>query len=57
MDALACPSIHANPTVEPEALKGREVLSGAMWGWTTETSTHALRLVVAGFSNVIRVPN
>lgn len=38
----------AYPTVEPAVLKGREVLQSAVWGWTTETSTHALRLVVAG---------
>lgn len=38
----------ANPTAKPEAFEGRDVLWGPMWSWTTETSTHALRLVVAG---------
>lgn len=38
----------ANPPTPPAALEGRPVLSGAMWGWTTETSSHALRLVVSG---------
>lgn len=37
-----------NPTSMPEVFKGRQSLYGPMWGWTTETSTHALRLVVAG---------
>lgn len=37
-----------NPTMMPEVFKGRQALYGPMWGWTTETSTHALRLVVAG---------
>lgn len=37
-----------NPVIMPEAFKGRQSLYGPMWGWTTETSTHALRLVVAG---------
>ena len=38
----------AHPLTEPEVLQGRDVLQGAMWGWTTETATHALRLVVGG---------
>lgn len=38
----------ANSTIKPVAFEGRDVLWGPMWGWTTETSTHALRLVVAG---------
>ena len=37
-----------NPPTQPAVLEGRTVLWGAMWGWTTETSSHALRLVVAG---------
>ncbi len=37
-----------NPPSPPAVLEGRTVLWGAMWGWTTETSSHALRLVVAG---------
>ncbi len=37
-----------NASIPPAVLDGRPVLSGAMWGWTTETSSHALRLVVAG---------
>ena len=37
-----------NPPTQPAVLEGRSVLWGAMWGWTTETSSHALRLVVAG---------
>ena len=37
-----------NAAVAPAVLEGRSVLAGAMWGWTTETATHALRLVVAG---------
>ncbi len=38
----------AYPAVEPAVLKGHDVLQAAVWGWTTETSSHALRLVVAG---------
>ena len=38
----------ANPPIQPAVLEGRSVLWGAIWGWTTETSSHALRLVVAG---------
>lgn len=38
----------AYPAEEPAVLKGRDILQAAMWGWTTETSSHALRLVVAG---------
>ena len=37
-----------NAPVPPAVLEGRTVLQGAMWGWTTETASHALRLVVAG---------
>ena len=38
----------AFPTVEPVVFKGWNLLQAAMWGWTTETAAHALRLVVAG---------
>ena len=50
VDELAAPIyLHpANALTSPTVLEGRPVLSGAMWGWTTETSSHALRLVVAG---------
>ena len=50
VDELGAPVyLHpANAPTPPAVLEGRTVLWGAMWGWTTETSSHALRLVVAG---------
>ena len=37
-----------DPVTEPVVFSGRPELLGPMWSWTTETSAHALRLVVAG---------
>ena len=50
VDGLAAPVyLHpANAATPPAVLEGRTVLWGAMWGWTTETASHALRLVVTG---------
>ena len=41
--------LHASdPVEEPVVFAGWPTLTGPLWGWTTETSSHALRLVVAG---------
>lgn len=37
-----------NPLDRPAVFVGQEALWGAVWSWMTETSTHALRLVMAG---------
>ena len=37
-----------DPLTEAVVFAGRPELLGPMWSWTTETSAHALRLVVAG---------
>jgi 2,3-dihydroxybenzoate decarboxylase len=48
--ALECPIyLHAaDAPVMPVGLVGRPELLGATWGWTAETATHALRLVMGG---------
>ncbi len=37
-----------SPRNFPQNYKGQETLAGALWGWTVETGTHALRLVFSG---------
>lgn len=37
-----------NPVAKPAVYDGQEALWGAVWSWMTETSAHALRLVVGG---------
>lgn len=37
-----------NPIDRPSVYNGRDPLWGAVWSWMTETSAHALRLVVSG---------
>ncbi|MBV8472245.1 MAG: amidohydrolase, partial [Hyphomicrobiales bacterium] len=37
-----------DPFDSPQMFSGRRELSGAIWAWTAETSTHALRLVFSG---------
>jgi len=36
------------PPVQPKVFDGFPELSGAVWGWATETSSHALRIVCSG---------
>ncbi len=37
-----------SPQTMPLSYKGHPELSGALWGWTVETGTHALRLLFSG---------
>ncbi|HXF28669.1 MAG TPA: amidohydrolase family protein [Chlamydiales bacterium] len=37
-----------NPPEVPQNFNGYKALNGAFWGWTIETATHALRLIVGG---------
>ncbi len=37
-----------NPQHEPLSYKHQHELDGALWGWTVETGTHALRIVFSG---------
>lgn len=56
-EALGVP-IYLHPANAPDTascLKGYPELWGAMWGWGTETGTHALRLVFGGVFD--RFPN
>jgi 2,3-dihydroxybenzoate decarboxylase len=50
VEALGCPIyLHAaDAPIMPVGLIGRPELLGATWGWTAETATHALRLVMGG---------
>jgi 2,3-dihydroxybenzoate decarboxylase len=50
VEALGCPIyLHAaDAPIMPVGLVGRPELLGATWGWTAETATHALRLVMGG---------
>jgi 2,3-dihydroxybenzoate decarboxylase len=36
------------PFIVPHVFQGQPALDGAVWSWTCETSSHALRLVVGG---------
>ena len=38
----------ADPHVEPQVLQDYPVLQGAVWGWSTDNSSHFLRLLVSG---------
>lgn len=38
----------ANPHIQPYVLNGYSVLQGAVWGWTTDNSSHFLRLLFSG---------
>jgi 2,3-dihydroxybenzoate decarboxylase len=38
----------ANPHIQPYVLDGYSVLQGATWGWTTDNSSHCLRLLFSG---------
>lgn len=41
--------LHPGSPVEiPQIYQGLEELGGALWGWTVETGTHALRLIFSG---------
>jgi 2,3-dihydroxybenzoate decarboxylase len=56
-EALGIP-IYLHPANAPDitgSMKGYPELWGAMWGWTPETATHILRLIVGGVFD--RFPN
>ncbi|HEX6369256.1 MAG TPA: amidohydrolase family protein [Longimicrobium sp.] len=38
----------ANPHIQPYVLNDYPVLQGAVWGWTTDNSSHFLRLLFSG---------
>jgi 2,3-dihydroxybenzoate decarboxylase len=38
----------ADPYVQPYVLEGYTVMQGAVWGWTTDNSSHFLRLLFSG---------
>jgi 2,3-dihydroxybenzoate decarboxylase len=38
----------ADPYVQPQVLEGYSVMQGAVWGWSTDNSTHFLRLLFNG---------
>ena len=38
----------ADPHIQPYVLEGYSVMQGAVWGWTTDNSTHFLRLLFSG---------
>lgn len=45
----------ADPYVQPYVLEGYSVMQGAVWGWTSDNSTHFLRLVFSGLFD--RIPD
>ncbi len=38
----------ADPHIQPYVLKGYTVMQGAVWGWSTDNSSHFLRLLFSG---------
>jgi 2,3-dihydroxybenzoate decarboxylase len=38
----------ADPYVQPSVLEGYTVMQGAVWGWSTDNSSHFLRLLFSG---------
>jgi 2,3-dihydroxybenzoate decarboxylase len=38
----------ANPFIQPYVLNGYPIIQGALWGWTTDNSSHFLRLLFSG---------
>jgi 2,3-dihydroxybenzoate decarboxylase len=38
----------ASPHIQPYVLNGYTVLQGAVWGWTTDNSSHFMRLLFSG---------
>lgn len=38
----------ANPFVQPYVLNGYPIIQGALWGWSTDNSSHFLRLLFSG---------
>lgn len=38
----------ANPLMQPWVLQGYPIMQGALWGWSTDNSSHFLRLLFSG---------
>ena len=41
----------ANPFIQPFVLNGYPIMQGALWGWSTDNSSHFLRLLFSGLSD------